>query len=58
VATSLENYAALLRETDREDKAEEMEARAQAIRTKRAQENPVEWGLAMSASGYKQTFRG
>ncbi len=34
VATSLENYAALLRETDREDKAEEMEARAKAIRVK------------------------
>ncbi len=34
VATSLENYAALLRETEREDKAEEMEARAKAIRAK------------------------
>ncbi len=42
VATSLENYAALLRETEREDKAEEMEARAKAIRAKHAQENPVE----------------
>ncbi len=34
VATTLENYAALLRETEREDKAEEMEARAKAIRAK------------------------
>ncbi len=34
VATSLENYAALLRETEREDRAEEMEARAKAIRAK------------------------
>jgi hypothetical protein len=34
VATSLENYAALLRETEREDEAEEMEARAHAIRAK------------------------
>ena len=39
--SDLENYAALLRETDREDKAEEMEARAKAIRAKHAQENPV-----------------
>ena len=42
VATSLENYAALLRETDREDKAEEMEARAKAIRVKHARDNPIE----------------
>ncbi len=41
LATSLENYAALLRETERKDKAEEMEARAKAIRAKHAQENPV-----------------
>ncbi len=34
VATSLENYAALLRETEREDQAEEMEARAKASRAK------------------------
>ncbi len=34
VAMTLENYAALLRETEREDKAEEMEARAIAIRAK------------------------
>ncbi len=34
VATSLENYAALLRETEREDQAKEMEARAKAIRAK------------------------
>ncbi len=40
--TSLENYATLLRETEREDKAKVMEARAKAIRAKHAQENPVE----------------
>jgi tetratricopeptide (TPR) repeat protein len=34
VATSLENYAALLRETGRGEKAEEMEARAKTIRAK------------------------
>ena len=34
VAPILENYAALLREMDREDEAEEMEARAKAIRAK------------------------
>ncbi len=38
----LEIYAALLRKTEREDTAEEMEARAHAIRVKHAQENPVE----------------
>ena len=40
VATSLENYAKLLSETNRDDEAAEMEARAQAIREKNAQENP------------------
>ncbi len=34
LATSLENYAALLRETARADEAERMEARAKAIRAK------------------------
>ncbi len=34
VATSLENYAALLRETARADEAERMEARAKAIHAK------------------------
>ena len=42
MATSLENYAALLRETDREDKAEEMEVRAHANQAKHAQQNPVQ----------------
>jgi hypothetical protein len=42
VATSLENYAALLHETGRSEEAEEMEARSMAIRAKYAQENPVE----------------
>ncbi len=41
VATSLENYAALLRETGRSDQAEEMEARARMIRAKHAQQNPT-----------------
>ena len=34
VATSLENYAALLRQTARADQAEKLEARAKAIRAK------------------------
>ena len=34
VAQGLENYAALLRETDRADEAAKMEARAKAIRAK------------------------
>ncbi len=42
VATSLENYAGLLRETGREDRAEEMEARAKAIRAKHTEPNPVQ----------------
>ena len=40
VATTLENYAELLRKMDRDAEAEKMEARAQAIRAKHAQENP------------------
>ena len=40
VATSLENYAVLLRKMDRDTEAEKMEARAQAIRAKHVQENP------------------
>ncbi|MFQ5664409.1 MAG: tetratricopeptide repeat protein [Terriglobia bacterium] len=36
VARTLENYAALLRDTGREDEAAELEARAQAIRAKHA----------------------
>ncbi len=41
VAQSLENYAALLRETGRSAEAKEMEARAKAIRAKHAEENPA-----------------
>ncbi len=40
VAQSLENYAALLRKLVREAEAGKMEARAQAIRAKHAEENP------------------
>ncbi len=39
VAQGLENYAALLRETGRAAEADKMEARAKAIRAKRAKEN-------------------
>ncbi len=39
VAASLENYAALLRETGRTSEADKMEARAKAIRVKRDKEN-------------------
>ncbi len=41
VAQGLENYAALLRKTGRSDEAARMEARAKAIRAKRAEQNPV-----------------
>ena len=41
VAASLENYAALRRETGRSDEAAKMEARAEAIRAKHAKENPA-----------------
>ncbi len=41
VAQSLENYAALLRNMNREDEVAKMEARAKAIRAKHAQENPT-----------------
>ncbi len=40
VATSLENYADLLRKTGRGDEAAKMEARAKAIRAKHALDNP------------------
>ena len=40
VAQALENYGDLLRKMDRDAEAEKMEARAQAIRAKHAQENP------------------
>ncbi len=41
VAASLENYAALRRETGRGDEAAKMEARAKAIRAKHAEQNPA-----------------
>ena len=40
VAATLENYADLLRKTGRDAEAENMEARAKAIRAKHAKENP------------------
>ncbi len=40
MATSLENYAALLRHTGREAEAETVEASAKSIRATHAQENP------------------
>ena len=42
VAISLENYAALLRKTERDVEATRMEARAKAIRAKHAEQNPVQ----------------
>ncbi len=42
VATSLENYAALLRKIGRADEATETEARAKVIRAKHARDNPVQ----------------
>ncbi len=41
MATSLENYAALLRETGRGDEAAKMDARAKAIWAKHAKQNPA-----------------
>ncbi len=41
VATSLENYAALLRQTGRSNEAAELETRVKAIRAKHAEENPA-----------------
>ncbi len=41
VATSLENYSALLRETGRGSEAVKLETRARAIRAERANENPA-----------------
>ncbi|MEE8285771.1 MAG: hypothetical protein V3R72_03675 [Gammaproteobacteria bacterium] len=41
VAQGLENYAALLRKTGRSAEATRMEARAKAIRAKRAEQNPA-----------------
>ncbi len=38
---SLENYAALLRDTGRGTEAGNMEARAKAIRAKHAEQNPA-----------------
>ncbi len=40
VATSLENYAAVLRKTGRTTEAANLEARAKAIRAKHTKENP------------------
>ena len=40
VATSPENYAALLRKTKHNTEASKLEARAKAIRAKHARENP------------------
>jgi tetratricopeptide (TPR) repeat protein len=40
VATTLENYALLLRQIERDAEAAKMEARAKAIRAKHAEENP------------------
>jgi len=41
VATSLENYSALLRKTGRDAEAARMETRAKAIRAKHAEQNPA-----------------
>ncbi|MCZ6624324.1 MAG: tetratricopeptide repeat protein, partial [Deltaproteobacteria bacterium] len=41
LAKSLEDYALLMRKTNREAEAARLEARAKAIRAKHAQENPT-----------------
>ncbi len=45
MATSLKNYAALLRNTERTTEAAKMEARAKTIRAKHAKENPQRKGF-------------
>ena len=45
VAQSLENYSALLHKTGRGDEAATLEARAKAIRTQPARENPRRKGF-------------
>ena len=40
MATALENYAMLLRKTNRKAEAAKMETRAEAIRAKHAAQNP------------------
>jgi hypothetical protein len=40
VATVLENYADLLRKTNRQSEAAKLEARAKGIKAKHAQQNP------------------
>ncbi len=42
VATGLENYARLLRETGRSAEAAKMEARARAIRARHTQKHPLQ----------------
>ena len=42
MATPLENYATLLRETDRGVEADRLDARVKMIRTKHAKEKPAE----------------
>ncbi len=42
MATSLENYGTLFRDTGRGELATMMELRAKAIRAKHAEQNPVE----------------
>ncbi len=42
VATSLENYAAVLRKTGRTSEAANIEARAKTIRVKHAERNPTQ----------------
>ncbi len=41
MATSLENYAELMRKTGRDAEATKMEARAKAIRAKHSEQNPA-----------------
>jgi len=42
LATSLENYAALLREMGRAEELKKLESRAHAIRAKHAEQIPVQ----------------
>ncbi len=42
VATTLDNFAGLLRQTGRDDRAAKVEARVKEIRSKNDEQNPVQ----------------
>ena len=57
MATSLENYFALLREATRAEEAERLEARAKAIRAKQEQERALTSRSLRAFSRFPPTLR-